>query len=167
MKPFSLYEAPLQNVKVLDVEQVLQDPDWYGGTAKADQRTHIFESTACIVAMKGTSFKLGGLQSVMSSSEFDSIAKEFYTRFLNEYGSDPAAVKALLEWIVLIGGPTAGLGKMKAFIQNSINEYYTSAPKSFEAASAVKQNTTDIVLIKDGSVSDFFSLLGELKGLDA
>ena len=42
MKPFSLYEAPLQNVKVLDVEQVLQDPDWYGGRAKADQRTHIF-----------------------------------------------------------------------------------------------------------------------------
>ena len=167
MKPFSLYEAPLQNVKVLDVEQVLQDPDWYGGRAKADQRTHIFESTACIVAMKGTSFKLGGLQSVMNDSEFDSIAKEFYTRFLNEYGSDPAAVKALLEWIVLIGGPTAGLGKMKAFIQNSINEYYTSAPKSFEAASAVKQNTTDIILIKDGSVSDFFSLLGELKGLDA
>ena len=28
-------EAPLQNVKVLDVEQVLQDPKWYGGGKKA------------------------------------------------------------------------------------------------------------------------------------
>ena len=94
-------EAPLQNVKVLDVEQVLQDPKWYGGGAKADQRTHIFESTACIVAMEGKSLTLSGLQSVMKDSEFDSIAKEFYTRFLNEKrefnGSDPAAVKALLD----------------------------------------------------------------------
>ena len=69
-------EAPLQNVKVLDVEQVLQDPKWYGGGAKADQRTHIFESTACIVAMEGKSLTLSGLQSVMNDSEFDSIAKE-------------------------------------------------------------------------------------------
>ena len=172
MKSFQqFFEASLQNVKVLDIELVLQDPNWYGGRAKSDQRTHIFESTACIVAMEGKSLTLSGLQSVMNDSEFDSIAKEFYTRFLNEKsefnGSDPDAVKALLDWIVLIGGPTADLGGMSAFIQNSINKYYTSAPKSFEAASAVKQNTTDIVLIKDGSASDFFSLLGELKGLDA
>ena len=51
MKPLRLYEAPLEKERVLDVESVLQDSDWYGGRGKANQRTRIFESTACIVAM--------------------------------------------------------------------------------------------------------------------
>ena len=77
----------------------------------------------------------------MSDSEFDPTAKEFFTRFLNEFGSDNKAVKALLDWIVLIGGPTAELRPIKSFIQKSINDYYKAAPKSFEVATAVKTNT--------------------------
>ena len=61
MKPLRLYEVPLEKERVLDVESVLQDSDWYGGVNKANQRTRIFESTACIVAMKGTAFQRGGL----------------------------------------------------------------------------------------------------------
>jgi len=163
-------EAPLQNVKVLDVEQVLQDPKWYGGSKKANQRTSIFESTACIVAMKGKAFKEAGLKDVMKDSEFDPIAKEFYTRFLNERkefnGSDPGAIQALIKWIVNIGWPTAELRPVKAFIQNSINDYYNAVPKSFEVPTAVKTNTTDIVLIVNGSKGDLFKLLGDLTALD-
>ena len=170
MKSFRLYEAPLQNVKVLDVEQVLQDPKWYGGGKKANQRTRIFESTACIVAMKGKAFKEAGLKDVMKDSEFDPIAKEFYTRFLNERkefnGSDPGAIQALIKWIVNIGGPTAELRPVQAFIQNSINDYYNAVPKSFEVSSAVKTNTTDIVLIVKGSKGKLFKLLGDLTALD-
>ena len=140
MKTFHTFiaEASLTDKKVLDVEAVLQDKDWYGGGAKADQRTRIFESTACIVAMKGTAFKEAGLRAVMNDSECDPVAKDFYTRFLNEFGSDNKAVKALLDWIVLIGGPTAELRPIKSFIQKSINDYYKAAPKSFEVAAAVK-----------------------------
>ena len=167
MKPLRLYEVPLEKERVLDVESVLQDSDWYGGRGKANQRTRIFESTACIVAMKGTAFKRGGLESVMSDSEFDPTAKEFFTRFLNEFGSDNTAVKALLDWIVLIGGPTAELRPIKSFIQKSINDYYDKAPKSFEVATALKTNTTDIILIVDGKKDDLFRLLDELEALDA
>jgi len=169
MKTFHTFiaEASLTDKKVLDVEAVLQDKDWYGGGAKADQRTRIFESTACIVAMKGTAFKEAGLRAVMNDSECDPVAKDFYTRFLKEFGSDAKAVKALLDWIVLIGGPTAELRPIKSFIQKSINDYYKAAPKSFEVAAAVKTNTTDIILIVDEKKETLFSLLDELKTLDS
>ena len=162
MKPFNLYinEAPLADKEVLDIETVIQE--WYPGTTNADKRTHIYESTACIVAVKGIPLTTPNLTSAMKDSEFDGVAKTFYERFLKEFGKDADARKVLLRWIELVGGPVTQLGKMQSFIQNSINNYYSDAPKTFEVLTAAKTNTADVVLIQNGSVKYFFALLKEL-----
>ena len=97
----------------------------------------------------------------MKSNEFSSVAKSWTTSILEEDRNG----EVLSEWYVNIGYPISKLGKFKDFIHENINKYYRSTPSSFEYPGSQKDNTADVVLIVDGTKTDLFSMLEEIKSL--
>lgn len=162
MKTFNQYltEEPLSDKENLDVGVVVKE--WF---SDATSRTQIYESTVCIMALKGKSNRQA-IESAIKHEDFNPIAKSFYDKFFAEFGSDGDAIKGLSTWVEFLGGPITKLGKMQSFVHNSIDYYYRAAPKTFEVPDASKANTADCVLLVNGSKSSFFSILADLKEKD-
>ena len=127
----------------------------------ASDRTQIYETAVVLVAMIGPDLTASKIKSVMNNNEFSIVAKSWTSSILKEERNG----EVLSEWYSNIGYPISKLGKFKDFIHKNINQYYKSSPASFEYPGSQKDNTADVVLIIDGTKSDLFSMLEEIKSL--
>ena len=150
--------------KINTSSSTMDVPTWIKGQKDWDShaRTQIYESTVCIVAIKGKDPKIEDIKAAMKNAEFNPIAKGFYERFFQEHDGQKEAYDALKLWVQDVGGKAAELGKMKSFIHKRIDDYYTEAPETFEVPEATKNNTADAILIEDGSPGTLFSALKSL-----
>ena len=145
---------------LLEAEEIQLAIDELLPTSATD-RTQIYEAAVVLVAMAGANLSSSKIKSVMKSNEFSSVAKSWTTSILEEDRNG----EVLSEWYANIGYPISKLGKFKDFIHENINQYYRSTPSSFEYPGSQKDNTADVVLIVDGTKTDLFSMLEEIKSL--
>ncbi len=145
---------------LLEAEEIQLAIDELLPTSATD-RTQIYEAAVVLVAMAGPNLSSSKIKSVMKSDEFSGVAKSWTTSILEEDRNG----EVLSEWYANIGYPISKLGKFKDFIHENINQYYRSTPSSFEYPGSQKDNTADVVLIVDGTKSDLFSMLEEIKSL--
>ena len=145
---------------LLEAEEIQLAIDELLPTSATD-RTQIYEAAVVLVAMAGPNLSSSKIKSVMKSDEFSSVAKSWTTSILEEDRNG----EVLSEWYANIGYPISKLGNFKDFIHENINKYYRSTPSSFEYPGSQKDNTADVVLIVDGTKSDLFSMLEEIKSL--
>jgi hypothetical protein len=163
MKSFSQYLSEKRNT----ASTVLTVPGWIKQQKEytSDIRTQIYESTVCIVAIKGKNPNIGDIKSVMKNAEFNSHAKAFYDKFFTEHSGQSEAYTALRDWVRDVGGKAADLGSMDSFIHKSIDNYYKAAPETFEVPAATKNNTADAILIETGSPRNLFAALDSLRNI--
>ena len=93
-------------------------------------------------------------------------SKGFYERYFTDYKGDKNAMAALAVWVDFLGKPIEAVKGITDFIHDSINTYYRSVPATFEVGDFAKENTTDCVLIANGSTSDLYNALADLKSKD-
>jgi hypothetical protein len=162
MKSFKkhLSESTLPNSKTVNVSEIIMD--WYPGKTNATNRTQIYESAVVIRALGGTP-SVSTIRSAMSNKEFNGIAKGFYEQFFDKYKGDRTAFAALAVWVDFLGKPIEKVAGITDFIHDSINTYYKSVPSTFEVGDFAKENTTDCVLIANGSTADLYNALADLK----
>jgi hypothetical protein len=162
MKSFKqhLSESILPNQEEVNVSQIIMA--WYPGKSNATNRTQIYESAVVIRALGGTP-SVSTIRSAMSNTEFNDIAKGFYVQFFDKYKGDRNAFAALAVWVDFLGKPIEKVKGITDFIHASINKYYSSVPSTFEVGDFAKENTTDCVLIANGSADDLWNALSDLK----
>ena len=131
------------------------------GNQNATVRTQIFEAAIVFVAMAGEKLTSSSIKSVMSNDEFSKIAKSWTEALLQDSRNN----EPLSEWYSNLGFPISKLGKFQDFIHENINDYYKITPSTFSYEGAQKENTADVVLIKNSTKSELMMILGEIKKL--
>jgi len=165
MKSFKHYLSEKRNTedKTTTVPEWIKDQKDY----TSNIRTQIYESTVCIVAVKGANPTIEDIRKVAFQGKWDTnpIAKEFYKRWFDEHDGQTDAYTALRAWVQAVGGKAAILGKMNSFIHKGIDDYYKAAPATFEVPAATKSNTADAILIKKGTHTSVITALETLQKL--
>ena len=133
---------------------------------KATDATELYEAAGTIVALYGLKLTKANLDAAMGHPEFSPIAKEWFKKFL-EVHPNKEAVDALLNWASLTG---SGVNKIenstfKDFIHKSIGEYYNIVPTSFQVPTGEKQNTADMICIKNGTRQSLLNTVKEISRL--
>ena len=165
MKSFNQYLSEKRNTedKTTTVPEWIKDQKDY----TSNIRTQIYESTVCIVAVKGANPTITDIKDVAEKGKWDTnpIAKEFYKRWFDEHDGQTDSYNALRAWVQAVGGKAADLGLMDSFIHKGIDDYYKAAPATFQIPKATKANTADAILIKKGTPSALFEALKTLRNL--
>ena len=133
---------------------------------KATDATELYEAAGTIVALYGLKLTKANLDAAMGHPEFSPIAKDWFKNFLKIH-SNKEAVDALLSWITMTG---SGVNKIenntfKDFIHKSIGEYYNIVPTSFQVPTREKQNTADMICIKNGTRQSLLNIVKEISRL--
>ena len=118
------------------------------------------------MARFGLKLNKGNLEKAMGHDEFSPVAKEWFNQFLKVH-SNKEATDALLSWIAMTGSGVYEIQKstFKDFIHKNIKDYYNNAPTTFQVPTGEKDNTADIVLIKNGSGKSLINAIKEISKL--
>ena len=168
---------PIQNNKVNYVQQVQEaveklpqekqlNIDTLVSGEKSTVATQLYEAAGTIVALYGLKLGKGDLEKGMGHPEFSPVAKKWFNEFLKVH-SNKEATDALMSWIAMTG---SGVNKIqnstfKDFIHKNIKQYYDNAPTTFQVPTGEKDNTADIVLIKNGSRQSLLNAIKEISKL--
>ena len=168
---------PIQENKVNYVQQVQEaveklpqekqlNIDSLVSGEKSTVATQLYEAAGVIVALHGLKLSKGNLEKSMGHPEFSPVAKKWFNEFLKVH-SNKEATDALMSWIAMTG---SGVNKIenstfKDFIHKNIKQYYDNAPTTFQVPTGEKDNTADIVLIKNGSRQSLINAIKEISKL--
>ena len=133
---------------------------------KSTVATQLYEAAGTIVALYGLKLNKGNLEKGMEHDEFSPVAKKWFNEFLKVH-SNKEATDALMSWIAMTG---SGVNKIQNstfndFIHKNIKDYYNNAPTTFQVPTGEKDNTADIVLIKNGSRKPLINAIKEISKL--
>ena len=168
---------PIQENKVNYVQQVQEaieklpqekqlNIDALVSGEKSTVATQLYEAAGIIVARYGLKLSKGDLEKGMGHPEFSPVAKKWFNEFLKVH-SNKEASDALLSWIAITGSGVDKIQKSKFtdFIHKNIKDYYNNAPTTFQVPTGEKDNTADIVLIKNGSRQSLLNAIKEISKL--
>lgn len=165
---------PIQENKVNYVQQVQEaveklpqekqlNIDALVSGEKSTVATQLYEAAGTIVALYGIKLSKGNLEKGMGHPEFSPVAKKWFNEFLKVH-SNKEATDALMSWIAMTGSGVDEIQKstFEDFIHKNIKEYYDNAPTTFQVPTGEKDNTADIVLIKNGSRKSLINAIKEI-----
>lgn len=165
---------PIQENKVNYVQQVQEaveklpqekqlNIDALVSGEKSTVATQLYEAAGTIVALYGLELNKGNLEKGMGHPEFSPVAKKWFNEFLKVH-SNKEATDALMSWIAMTGSGVDEIQKstFEDFIHKNIKEYYDNAPTTFQVPTGEKDNTADIVLIKNGSRKSLINAIKEI-----
>lgn len=168
---------PIQENKVNYVQQVQEaveklpqekqlNIDALVSGEKSTVATQLYEAAGTIVALYGLELNKGNLEKGMGHPEFSPVAKKWFNEFLKVH-SNKEATDALMSWIAMTGSGVDEIQKstFEDFIHKNIKEYYDNAPTTFQVPTGEKDNTADIVLIKNGSRKSLINAIKEISKL--